>query len=247
METLVLAVAVLATSTLSGILGMGGGMILMGIFLLLVPLEWAMVLHGFTQLASNASRATLHRHAVEWRFLPMYLAGAGLVFAALSSLSWVPSKGLAFVALGSLPFVARIRGLAARLDITRRATAILCGATVFGAQVLAGASGPALDVFFLTDRLSRFQIVATKAVTQTLSHALKIAYFALILTTSDQVVPFPPWLIPALAAIPPVGSWLGKRVLERVSDREFLTLTRWIALGIGVVWMARGLHLLIDG
>ena len=84
MDNVGIALAVLATSTLSGILGMGGGMILMGIFLLLLPLEWAMVLHGCTQLASNGSRAWLHRTEVEWRFLPRYFAGAVVVDAVVA-------------------------------------------------------------------------------------------------------------------------------------------------------------------
>jgi uncharacterized membrane protein YfcA len=245
MDNVMIAVAVLATSTLSGILGMGGGMILMGIFLLLVPLEWAMVLHGCTQLASNGSRAWLHKGNVEWRFLPRYFVGAMIAYLVMSYLAWAPSKGVAFIALGSLPLIGRLPGLSGRLDITKSGVAALCGVTVFGAQVVAGASGPALDVFFLTDRLNRFQIVATKAVTQTLSHAMKILYFAVILTDAQQVPPFSPWLVPMLMAIPPLGSILGKQVLDRVSDSRFLSMTRYAATGIGMVWLLRGVHLLL--
>jgi uncharacterized membrane protein YfcA len=245
MDNALIAVAVLATSTISGILGMGGGMILMGIFLLLVPLEWAMILHGCTQLASNGSRAWLHRGDVERHFLPRYLVGAIVAYLTLSYLAWAPSKALAFMALGSLPLVARIPGLSGRLDITRGAVAVLCGATVFGAQVLTGASGPALDVFFLTDRLNRYQIIATKALTQTLSHAMKIVYFATILANIEQVRPFSLWLLPMLMAIPPLGSYLGKRVLHGVSDSGFLSLTRYATTAIGVIWLVRGIHLLL--
>ena len=245
MDNVGIALAVLATSTLSGILGMGGGMILMGIFLLLLPLEWAMVLHGCTQLASNGSRAWLHRTEVEWRFLPRYFAGAVVAYLVLSYLAWAPSKAVAFIALGSLPLIGRLPGLSGRLDITKGGVASLCGATVFGAQVVAGASGPALDVFFLTDRLNRYQIVATKALTQTLSHAMKIVYFSTILTATEQTRPFSLWLVPMLVAIPPVGSYLGKQVLHRVSDSRFLSMTRHAAIGIGMIWLARGVHLLV--
>ena len=113
------------------------------------------------------------------------------------------------------------------------------------AQVVAGASGPALDVFFLTDRLNRYQIIATKAVTQTLSHAMKIVYFTAILSAADQVWPFSLWLVPMLMVIPPLGSYLGKQVLHRVSDRGFLSMTRYAATGIGMVWLFRGVHLML--
>lgn len=244
METLLIAVAVLATSTLSGVLGMGGGMILMGIFLWLLPVEWAMILHGCTQLMSNGSRAWLHRGEVRWHFLPRYLVGAALAYAALSWLAWAPSKGLAFLALGSLPLIARLPWLARGLDINRPGMSLLCGVTVFSAQVVAGASGPALDVFFLSGGLTRYQIIATKALTQTLSHAMKILYFSAILTAAGGERPFDLWLVPLLVAIPPVGSWLGKHLLGGVSDAGFLRWTRAAATGIGAVWLVRGLYLL---
>jgi uncharacterized protein len=245
MDNALLAVVVLLTSTLSGVLGMGGGMILMGIFLLLVPLEWAMVLHGCTQLASNGSRAWLHREQVRWRFLPRYFLGALFSYVVMSYLAWVPSKAVAFIALGSLPLIGRLPGLAGRrLDITKGWIAAICGVTVFGAQVLAGASGPALDVFFLTDRLNRYQIIATKAMTQTLSHAMKILFFAAILADTAPDRSFSLWLIPMLMAIPPLGSYLGKQLLHRVSDSDFLLLTRHAATAIGLTWFVRGILLM---
>src|SRR5262245_38961447 len=72
-----LAGAVLSTSFISGIFGMAGGMILMGILLLMLPLAAAMVLHGATQLASNGWRAWLWRHHIQWRIAALYAVGAG--------------------------------------------------------------------------------------------------------------------------------------------------------------------------
>src|SRR5438105_14625127 len=71
-----LAVSALVTSFISGILGMAGGMILMGILLAVLPLPVAMMLHGITQLASNAWRALLWRREVDWRIFRGYLYGA---------------------------------------------------------------------------------------------------------------------------------------------------------------------------
>lgn len=49
--------AVLATSFLSGVVGMAGGMILMGILLMMMDVTAAMVLYGVTQIAANGWRA----------------------------------------------------------------------------------------------------------------------------------------------------------------------------------------------
>ena len=54
----VIAVASLVTSFISGILGMAGGMILMGVLLALLPLPAAMLLHGISQLTANGWRAS---------------------------------------------------------------------------------------------------------------------------------------------------------------------------------------------
>ena len=57
----VLAFSTLVTSFISGILGMAGGMILMGVLLALLPLPAAMMLHGISQFASNGGRAFMLR------------------------------------------------------------------------------------------------------------------------------------------------------------------------------------------
>ena len=50
-----------ATSVLSGIVGMAGGMVLMFVLITLLPVSSAMVLHAATQLTANGSRAWMLR------------------------------------------------------------------------------------------------------------------------------------------------------------------------------------------
>ena len=59
-----LGLLMVATSFLSGIFGMAGGLILIGVLLTLMPLPAAMVLHAITQMASNGWRAFKHRHTL---------------------------------------------------------------------------------------------------------------------------------------------------------------------------------------
>ena len=53
----IILVATLVTAAISGVFGMAGGLILMGVLASYVPVATAMVLHGFIQLISNFSRA----------------------------------------------------------------------------------------------------------------------------------------------------------------------------------------------
>ena len=48
-----------ATAFLSGMFGMAGGLILIGVLLALMPVPEAMALHAVTQMASNGWRALL--------------------------------------------------------------------------------------------------------------------------------------------------------------------------------------------
>src|SRR5437762_12093916 len=82
----ILAVSALVTSFISGILGMAGGMILMGVLLALMPVPAAMMLHGITQLASNGWRALLWRNDVVWRVFRGYAIGAIVSLAVFATL-----------------------------------------------------------------------------------------------------------------------------------------------------------------
>lgn len=62
-----LLLVMVGTSLLSGIFGMAGGLILVGVLLALLPVQDAMLLHGVTQAASNGWRALLWRRHIRLR------------------------------------------------------------------------------------------------------------------------------------------------------------------------------------
>src|SRR4029079_1741257 len=100
---LLLAVSALVTSFISGILGMAGGMILMGILLAVMPLPVAMMLHGITQLASNGWRAFMWRREVDWLVFRGYLYGTIVTTILFVVVKLVVSKPIALVAMGLTP------------------------------------------------------------------------------------------------------------------------------------------------
>lgn len=64
-----LIVAVLLSSTLSGVFGMVGGMALLWALLLMMPVATAIAVQGVLQLVANASRALFLRKWVAWRII----------------------------------------------------------------------------------------------------------------------------------------------------------------------------------
>jgi uncharacterized protein len=234
MLTLALGLIGFVTATLSGVFGMAGGMILMGAFAALLPVADAMVLHGATQLLSNAHRAVILLKDVYLRGLAYYAFGALVAYAVMAQIRFVPEPVLVFATLGCAPFLAA--ALPARLfDFERPAAAMLCGAQVISVQMLAGAAGPLLDIAFVNTGLSRTQVVATKAVTQVLSHGLKLIYF-IPLAAHDALSLE---LALGLAAATLAGTWLGTQILRRMSDQSFRRWSRLIVFAVGGFYLAK--------
>ena len=98
----------LFTAFLSGIFGMAGGMVLMGVLLAVMPLPAAMALHAVTQMASNAWRAVLWRRHINWRPVGFFLIGNLAALAVWSVFQWVPEKAVALLMLGVTPFLFRL-------------------------------------------------------------------------------------------------------------------------------------------
>ena len=241
-----ISVSTLVTSFVSGILGMTGGMMLMGVLLALLPLSAAMMLHGVSQLASNGWRALMLRGAIDRRVFLGYLAGALLAMGLFALTRFVASKPVALIAMGLTPFVALALPERLHLNVERPWQPFLCGVVCLGLSLTAGIAGPILDVFFVRSGMNRHRVVATKAATQSLSHLLKILYFGGVLaTTAGGSAELEPWLMPAMIGLAFLGTTLSRQVLERISDATFRAWTRWTVMTLGLAYLGSGLKLVL--
>lgn len=234
--------AVVLTSIISGIFGMAGGLILMLILGLVLPVQSAMVLHGITQFFSNGWRAWLWRSWIDWKIVGHYLLGASPAIALPLALSYVPDKAVMLILLGTVPYLALALPESLALDASKPRHAVACGFTVAGLQLLAGVAGPLLDTFFVRSALDRRAVVATKAVTQAASHTLKVGYYG-ALVASAPTLAADVYAAAIVAAI--AGTTLASSVLERMSNATFRSYTRIIVLAVGAISVAQGLNLLL--
>jgi uncharacterized protein len=239
----ILAISAVVTSFISGILGMAGGMILMGILLAMMPVPAAMMLHGVTQLASNAMRALLWRKSVDWRVFRGYAYGAIVAMTVFAFLQFVVSKPIALIAMGLTPFIALALPESLHLNVERRGQSFACGVVCNALSLTSGVSGPILDTFFVRSRMTRQAVVATKAMTQSLSHLLKIGYFGAIVTTGRGAVE--PWLAGMMIALAVLGTNLSRFVLDKMDDKSFRFWTRATVVVLGIYYTANGLWLLL--
>ena len=243
MTAFVILATVLATAILSGVIGMAGGVLLMAVLVTLLPVASAMILHGAVQAASNGARFLFLREHVMWGILPFYAIGALLAVLLFIALAFIPDPALVLILVGSFPWLARIVPTLRGLDVRRPATGAACGATVTAAQLLAGASGPLLDAFYLRTEVDRRSIVATKALTQAAGHVVKIGYYAWVsnaVLDEFAIADVPIWLVGAGIVLAVLGARIGTRLLERFEDRQFRRVTGWVILGLGALCIVKG-------
>ena len=84
-------VSVLGTAILSGLSGMAGGLVLMGVLVWLLTVSAATIVHGAVQAASNGARWVFLRAHTQWRIVPPYAAGAALVVGAFAAATLFPN------------------------------------------------------------------------------------------------------------------------------------------------------------
>lgn len=240
MQTGVLIVgAAFLTSILSGIFGMAGGLIFMGLLAWLLPVATALALHGLIQFISNLWRTVLHRSHVNWSVLLWFGIGAAAAIGIFTLVIFAPSKLYVFLGLGLMPILVWLPEHWVRLDAVNRWHAIGGGFVSTGLSLVSGVSGPVTDLLFIHTRLSRHQVVATKAVMQAIGHASKILVYGglLLSSTARQLVPLPVSAFAVLASM--AGIMVGGAILNRISEAHFRAGRRWIITFVGAAFLVQ--------
>ena len=243
--TLTLAVmlwaVIVGTSFLSGVFGMAGGLVLVGVLLALLPLPAAMALHAVTQIASNIWRAALWRRHIVWPAVWPYAAGCVLALGAWSLTRYVPAKPVALLLLGVTPFLARAMPAGLRPNPSSLPQGLAYGSGCMTLLLMTGVAGPLADTFFLGGTMDRRAVVATKSACQVFGHAAKLAYFGAVIddaATLDGVV------VTGAILASMVGTTLARRLLEALTDAQFRTWANRIITAVGLYYIAQGAVLL---
>jgi len=224
-EIIILTIAALAGATISGVVGMAGGLLLLSIMYVvgLDPLI-AIPIHAVVQLVSNSTRVLAFLRHVRWApllitaLVALPLPAVGLVL--LRELESAHVKG----AMGVLVLVATWLPKWNAQRLPRRIAFGLVGVIggMFG--VVIGAIGPLIAPFFLQPDFTKEQIIATKAVTQAYFHILKILAFMLAgsigVGVTFNYIQHSQLIIPMTIAVI-IGTLIGKMLLGRISEKAF--------------------------
>jgi uncharacterized protein len=242
----VILAATLVTAAISGVFGMAGGLLLMGVLAAFTPVATAMVMHGFIQIISNFSRAAFLWKHISWALVGRYALGIGGALLVIALINWRPDQPQVFLMLGATAMLVWIPKKWVDIDVNRPFQAEVCGFLVQTLNTIAGVAGPLLDLFFVKTDLPRQAVVATKATTQVMAHAVKIGFWGWPLLeilnsaqAADAHVP-PLWMFAAVIPLSLLGTWAGGLVLEKMTDANFREWTKWIVTATGVVYLVRG-------
>jgi uncharacterized membrane protein YfcA len=224
----ILIVASAFTSALTAAFGVGGGIAMLTLMGLFVPVAALIPVHGAVQLGSNTGRAWHQRANVRMDVAAPFIAGSvvGAVIGAFVVIQ-LPDALLKLV-LGAFVIAitwAKIPGID---KLTRTGLAI--GSVVVALiGMLVGATGPLVSVlfaqFFANDRKA---LVATHAAGMVAQHGLKIVVFGLAGFAFSDWLP----LIAAMIVSGYLGTVYGTRLLERMPEESF---RKWFKIAITVL------------
>lgn len=207
-------------AVVSGSAGFGGALLLLPLLTHVVGVTSAVPLLTIAQLVGNLSRVAFGWRAIRWRPVLLFLAPA-LPAAALGAW-WFTAlpKGLMVRGLGVaiLIFVAlKLRGLTFKPS----PHLLLIGGAVVGLlSGLVGSAGLLGAAVFLSLNLPPLAYVASEATTAVAMHMVKwIVYESAISLDAD----FWP-LVAGMSAAMIAGTWVGKRVIERLPAHRFQLL-----------------------
>lgn len=232
----ILGGTIVTSSFISGVFGMAGGMVLLGVLLVYFDVATGMILFSVIQLAANGWRALHWRQYVRWPIFWWYVVGGTAAFALMRWIAYVPDKAVVYILLGLMPFMVEVLPGRMQPSIEWKHIPLLTGFFTTIVQFMAGVGGLFFDLFFQKSSLDRKTTNATKAITQTYSHVLRAGYFGSLAGFGDLHMQV--WGPAVLLAL--VGAIAAPFVLERMTDAGFRRWTKVIVFTLAVVYLMRG-------
>ena len=239
MEITILIIAAFITSSISAVLGMGGGIILLGIMAILIPEGYMVIaLHGIIQLVSNTTRTYVFKNHLKKDLIKEFSIGA-FVGSALSVIIIMILIQLFQVSSANEIKVEILKPLIGLFIIwylffkgpekEKQITSFISVGAISGlSSIFVGATGPLIAPFFLSRSLLKENIIANKAACQMITHCTKIPlfiYFFNVNYLEKYTI-----LLPLILAVF-LGTNFGKKILSFIPEKLFKKLFK-IALFI---------------
>lgn len=244
MLTAAVATVGFLTAALSGVAGLGGGTVLIGVLyaLGLTPTV-AVPLFAAVQFVSNLSRTVAYFRHVEWR-----AAGWFLLTAAPTPFLVAPFVASASVDVVRLLLAALILvSLAPTRDggepMAQRPALLLAGFLNGSIGMFVGATGLFVGRLFLRPEWRKETVVGTLAMTQSLGHLLRVGgYAAAGFVVSEHAELLLPLVVAVIA-----GTFAGRALHDRLDESLFRRLFKAILVTLSLKLIYDGATGLLGG
>lgn len=205
-------------STVSGVAGFGGALLLLPVLTLTVGARSAVPILTVAQLLGNVSRAGFGWRDIHWRPALIFAAGA-VPASVIGSRMFVDLTDSLLPRLIGVFLLAVIALRRTRLGGRKPPEGLLApaGAGVGFLSGVAGSAGPLGAAVFLSLRLPIPAYVASEAVTAVLMHLTKTVTYSryAAMTLSDFLGGA------ALGGSLVLGSWTGRKLIDRLPEKGF--------------------------
>jgi hypothetical protein len=233
-----LVLTALAASTLAGVTGFGGAAVLLPVLVLVFGVRAAIPILTVAQLIGNGSRVWFNRQALNWRVVAWFALG-GIPMALLGGYLFAvaPLTALTRLLGAFLLMVVLWRHLRPRQPKPFPVAAFAgIGAGASFLSALLGSVGPIMAPFFLAFGLVKASYIGTEALATVVMHIAKlVAYRQNALLTSRDL-----WIGLALGPVMILGSFLGKRILDRLPEKVFVALIEAVLVVSGLLFLIHG-------
>lgn len=224
-------------ATISGAAGFGGALVLLPVLTGIVGVKAAVPILTIGQIFGNASRVWFGRHELKWKPIIFFLLSAvpltvlgSYLFTGIDSKKIKIGIGIFLVLL-----VVYRRANINKIKLGDKGMVVGGGITGF-LSGLAGSAGPLGAAFFLGLNLTATAYIASEAFTALVMHLTKtIVYNKYTLIGREELYY---GIFIGFAMI--LGSWSGKKVIERLKRENFLLLVEilFIVSAIQLIWSA---------
>jgi uncharacterized membrane protein YfcA len=233
-----LALVAFVASTLAAVTGFGGAAVLLPVLVAVFGVRDAIPILTVAQLIGNGSRVWFNRRELDWAVVGWFALGGvplafvgGLLFAKapLSALTRILGAFLIAVVIWR-----HVRPGPPRRPPVRSFALIGAGASLLSA--LLGSVGPLMAPFFLAYGLLKGAYIGTEALATVLMHVVKLAAYE-----QGAVLSAPAILVGlTLGPIMIGGSYVGKRVVDRLPEHMFVLLIEATMTAAGLLFLLRG-------
>jgi uncharacterized membrane protein YfcA len=235
---LLVGAAALLASTLAAVTGFGGAAVLLPALVLAFGVRDAVPILTVAQLVGNASRVWLNRRELDYRVVGWFALG-GVPFALVGGVlfSRAPLPALTRLLGLFLLLVVAWRRLSPRARVRPPLRAFaLVGAGGSFLSALLGSVGPLMAPFFLAYGLVKGAYIGTEALSTVVMHVTKlVAYRGTdVLPGSSLATGL------AIGPIMVLGSWAGKRIVDRLPEHVFVLLIEAVMTVAGLLFLVRG-------